>query len=333
MTSCWHWSRSFLWCPLLLCRPVGQLPASTRTVSIKHKEQRYKNVEERAKCTFRNISLSNPSGNWATQTHTPHYTTLTHTRTHGRRLTAPSGSCAAEGRMKGNTKTTTRERQVASLAAPHTHTHTHTRTHTHVHNLLPPQTPCCAHLWKCQILDSFSSPTLFLPPLCFYLSLLSPTMNLSPPFSLSQKAPLCKHSSCKLAAWLTFNWLLKRHFLLARIPPWKPLWLHMTPFVLVCDMRLRSLNVYPCVHLYMSDHRALITCRHSLSSVVWRWKALDAEAKHLHGSAKNIRISHYLKCCNPCTVFCLLNTSWVLKASCFSPALRSGIFSGTEACG
>ena len=182
MTSCWHWSRSFLWCPLLLCRPVGQLPASTRTVSIKHKEQRYKNVEERAKCTFRNISLSNPSGNWATQTHTPHYTTLTHTRTHGRRLTAPSGSCAAEGRMKGNTKTTTRERQVASLAAPHTHTHTHTHAHTHTYTtsflLKPPVVHTCesAKSWTRSALQlssyllsasisPFSPPRwIFLPP-------------------------------------------------------------------------------------------------------------------------------------------------------------------------
>lgn len=50
-------------------------------------------------------------------------------------------------------------------------------------------------------------------------------------FALFQAAPLCKHSPCKLAAWLTFNCLLKRHFLLMRIPPWK-LWL--TESMCVC---------------------------------------------------------------------------------------------------
>ncbi len=131
--------------------------------------------------------------NWDQGYANTHTHTHMHTVTDGRRLTAPSGSCAAEGRMKGNTKTTTRERQVASLAAPHTHAHTltHTKhTHTHVHKLLPPQTPCCAHLRKCQILDStsFSSPAFLLPPLSFYLSLVSPAMNLSPPFAPSESS-------------------------------------------------------------------------------------------------------------------------------------------------
>lgn len=188
MTYCWHWSRSFLWCPLLLCRPVGQLPASTRTVSIKHKEQRYKKSRRKEwnapLGTLVFLIQLGPELHKHTRPRTH-----THTVTHGRRLTAPSGSCAAEGRMKGNTKTTTRERQVASLAGPHAYAHTlwhqHTHTYTCVHKLLPSQTPCCAHLWKCQILDStsFSSPALFLPS----FSLFS-TMNLSPPFSPSDSS-------------------------------------------------------------------------------------------------------------------------------------------------
>lgn len=183
MTSCWLWSRSFLWCPPLLCGPVGQLPASTQAVSIKYKEERYKKVEERAKCTFRNISLFNPPEAWATQTHT-------RTHTHCRRLTAPSGSSAAEVRMKGNTKTTTRERQVAGLAAhAHTPTHGYTQTHARI-NSVRLKNPCCAHLWKCQISDC--SAFVLPQALCLWslsLSLLAfPNNKSSLPLSASERS-------------------------------------------------------------------------------------------------------------------------------------------------
>lgn len=147
-------------------------------------------MQERAKCTFRNISLSNPSGISATQTH---WHTHTHAVTHCRRLTAPSGSCAAEGRMKGNTKTTTRERQVASLATPHTHAHAYTLTHSYAWT----QTPSSSNPLLCTPVK-VPNPRLNLIQHYIYLSCFLPTSPLSPSMNLSPSltAPLCKHSSC-----------------------------------------------------------------------------------------------------------------------------------------
>lgn len=113
----------------------------------------------------------------------------THTHTHGRRLTAPSGSCAAAGRMKGNTKTTTRERQVASLAAPHTCKHSDTRIHTNTHVWVGTQTPSSSNPLLC---TPAKVPNPGLVRLSSFLNASShcisapPTMNLSPPFSLRQ---------------------------------------------------------------------------------------------------------------------------------------------------
>lgn len=136
--------------------------------------------------------------------------------------------------MKGNTKTTTRERQVASLAAPHRPAHTlwrtsttlstpHPLTHTYTDTqrlTLERRTraqpsssahPRRAHLWKCQIMHGLSQ-TPFSAPL---FSPIQQGVFLLPPRTFQHLLRVNILVSSPL------NWLLKLHFLFTGIPPWE----------------------------------------------------------------------------------------------------------------
>lgn len=121
-------------------------------------------MEEWVKCTFRNISLSKPTGirdyaNTAVRTHTHIWS---HT---AGGYTLQVGAVLLRAGWKETLKLQRgKDRWPVWQLRTLMHTHTHQRTRAHQHKLLPPQTPCCAHLWKCQILDSTSFNTPSRPP-------------------------------------------------------------------------------------------------------------------------------------------------------------------------